>query len=199
MTRTVLRTELNRQVRSWRSVPGLVYRGPADFVLTEGEWFEPVGCRVGLPKQCYFNALVMGLRGWSYVEGYATSPALPEGWRFEGLEVVPHAWAVDPSGRPWELTWPFVGRAYRGVRFSVGRADDATWNGDACVLDDSNRGWPLLRQAWTGEDWQRRWKRSDGLFIAELYAQHVLLGVSTDAVPFGSARAQTSVSEVGSS
>lgn len=168
MTRTLMRQQLKRERQRWRSVPGLVYQGPADFVLAEGEWYEPVGCRACVPKQCFGNALMMTLRGWTYVEGYALSPDVPDGWRYVGPELVPHAWGVDPEGQAWELTWAFVGRAYRGVRFSAGRADDATWNGDATILDDFNRGWPVLRQAWTGEDWDRQWVPSAGMPMLEL-------------------------------
>ena len=35
--------------------------------------------------------------------------------------------------------------------FSAARAHDCTWHGDATVLDDFNRGWPLLREPWAGE------------------------------------------------
>jgi hypothetical protein len=68
---------------------------------------------------------------------------------------VQHAWCEDQTGCPVEVTWPWPGRAYRGCRFDAGRADDATWDGDANVLDDSYRGWPLLREPWRGEqDWE---------------------------------------------
>jgi hypothetical protein len=82
---------------------------------------------------------------------------------YVGPRVVQHAWAEDPRGRMWELTWPVPGAAYRGVRFHHGRADHATWYGDATVLDDPNRDHPLLREAWTGEDWNREWEPSEVL------------------------------------
>lgn len=128
---------------------GLVYRGPADFVLQEGRWWKPeptpAGMRRGIPKACYgtsiAGALLYGLR---YVQGYAVSPVTA------GF-VVPHAWNADANGNVVDLTWNPVGAAYLGVEFSVERADDATWNGDAEVINDYQRRWPLLRERWRGE------------------------------------------------
>jgi hypothetical protein len=128
---------------------GLVYRGPADFVLQEGRWWSPVdapaGMIRGVPKACYGNSIGGVLRyGLRYVQGFATSTAAP------GL-VCPHAWNVDADGNVVDLTWYPVGAAYLGVELSVERADDATWHGDADPIDDYNRRWPLLRERWRGE------------------------------------------------
>jgi len=59
--------------------------------------------------------------------------------------------ALDEQGRAIELTWRAPGLAYLGVPFAVERADDCSWVGDATVLDDWRRGWPLLRDRWRGE------------------------------------------------
>lgn len=133
---------------------GLVYRGPADFVLREGKPYERAGvCRTGAPRACFGNSIAFATHnetsGWRYVEGYALAP-----WRQLLDVVIPihHAWVVDADGVMYEPTWPAPGQAYLGVEFSVERADDATWNGDASVLDDWKRRWPLLRRPWRGED-----------------------------------------------
>lgn len=129
---------------------GLVYRGPADFVLREGRWWpprpRPAGMIQAAPRACYGNAIggvfEYGLR---YVQGYATSPASPD-------FVVPHAWNADEAGNVVDLTWNPTGNCYLGVELSVERADDATWNGDAEPIDDYVRGWPLLQTRWPGKD-----------------------------------------------
>lgn len=142
---------------------GLVYDGPADFVLRHGESFESIALpdeyEYGLPKLCFGNAIALALlRGLGYVEGYAMGPfGLP----------IHHAWNVDEEGRLIDVTWsaihdeegrrPIPDSAYLGVRFSLGRADEATWHGDATVLDDYRRDWPILREPWTGEDFDRVW------------------------------------------
>lgn len=88
-------------------------------------------------RQCFMNATLTGLvYGWTYVEGYALAPD-------HGI--------VDNTGQVWELTYPAPALAYIGVVFSVERADDCMWNGDATVLEDAARGYPLLAKRWTGE------------------------------------------------
>jgi len=95
--------------------------------------------------------------GLRYVEGQAL---LNLG---EGAMMFAHAWCTDDEGRLYEVTTPAPWAAYWGIPFSTGRADDATWSGDSCVLADDRRGHPLLRQRWTGEDWTRRWPVSPAL------------------------------------
>jgi hypothetical protein len=139
---------------------GYAYSCAEDFVKQHGERFpvEAMVCVEGAPRACYGNSIVRAASdGWTYVEGYALTP-------FEML--VMHAWCVKPDGTPVECTWPSPGLAYRGVRFSVERADDATWNGDASVLDDWQRRWPLYRERWTGEDYSIEWPASDRLDVA---------------------------------
>ena len=129
--------------------PGLVYGSGYEFVLAHGTWFafrpRPAKYEAGAPRSCFGNSIYACVRypGLRYVEGFA-APA--------GFTALPihHAWNLDASGGLVDLTWT-EGLAYVGVEFSVERADDCTWNGDASILDDCNRGWPLFRQPWTGE------------------------------------------------
>ena len=155
--RDQLRRELEKQRDAFTWPEPLHYQGPADFVLREGAWSRVHRTLPGVPRYCFANSIGWAARNrWTYVEGYALLP-LPgrlNGNRVMntvGDEVVHHAWVIDTFGRGYEVTWPVVGRAYLGIAFSVERADDATWNGDATVVDDFHRGHPLLRQPWTGE------------------------------------------------
>lgn len=147
------------------------YDGPAGFVLQHGAWYErhpfPVATYPqGGPQLCYANAIALAAAyGLEYVEGYAM---------MAGGDVIQHAWNTDADDRLLDCTWLNTGHAYLGVRFTVGRADDATWNGDATVLDDHRRRWPLLRAPWGGE---RAWPlaadaaaRIDRLGVAARYA-----------------------------
>ena len=139
------------QIRECMTKPdGFVYSCSADFIIEHGIWYEPVayppdGYR-GLPKHCYGNSVFAGaIYNLKYVEGYA----LPG---FGGAALpVPHAWNADAQNILLDSTWFNEGSAYLGVEFSLERADDATWSGDACVLNDRHRGFPLLKQRWKGE------------------------------------------------
>ncbi len=137
---------------------GYAYACPEDFALQHGRWYEPLprpaGFRRGAPKCCYGNSIVLGAQqGFAYVEGYALIHC--------GGLVVQHAWN-DRDGQALDVTWPTPGLAYLGVEFCLGRADEAMWTGDATVLDDYRRHWPLLRQPWQGED-ASRWPESKRL------------------------------------
>lgn len=149
----------------WRH-GGYVYAGPAGFVLEHGvgwtgELAMPVGVMAGAPRMCFGNAITTAvLEGLRYVEGYALHRRVPL--------PIHHAWNLDAGGNVVDVTWAPHARdlglgevAYLGVEFSVERADDATWNGDANVLDDHERGWPLLRQRWEGEPENLQWPPSD--------------------------------------
>lgn len=151
--RRVLRRELER-IRDEEWPPeradelGLVYRGPADFVLRHGRWWKPtpypLGVPRGAPKRCFGNAIGLAvLFDLRYVQGYAISPVEP-------TDVIPHAWNGE-EGCAVDATWNPPGIAYLGVALSVERADDGTWWGDADPIDDKHRGWPLLREKWRGE------------------------------------------------
>ncbi len=134
----------------------LVYNGPHDFVLQHGVEYSPAYCLPGAPRLCYANAMLYAARfGVTYVEGYAQHP--------KGVMPVPHAWCVDLEGRAVEVTWDTPKGEYLGVEFSVERADDCSWHGDATVIDDYKRGYPLLRQRWRGENHGLTWAYSPRL------------------------------------
>lgn len=168
-----LRDALTRTAKWERDQDGLIrrgyeYAGIHEFVLREGTWFPapttPHRYPQGRPKACYGNAInIAAFYGLPYVEGFAASavvPSLP----------VHHAWNLDGDGCVVDTTWGAyddegncivpIGVAYCGVEFSVERADDATWNQDATVIDDWEHNWPLLREKWTGEDPGREWPAS---------------------------------------
>lgn len=171
MKRTPLEREVRRTLTGalWpeqvRDQLGLLYRGPTDFVLRHGRFYEPAGpgrLPWGAPRSCFGNAIAFGVRyDLRYIEGFAVS-------RADGGVLVHHAWNSD-GRRAFDVTWRAPGAAYIGVEFSPERADDATWNGDASVLDDFNRGWPLLREPWNGEPPGAVWAPSDrlGLFVTD--------------------------------
>ncbi|MGH3427445.1 MAG: hypothetical protein ACRDQZ_07740, partial [Mycobacteriales bacterium] len=144
----------------------LAYSCAEDFVLKHGVWYpEPeffpmIYGGQGAPKQCFGNALMLSaIYGLRYVEGYALAPVGEKGGRFPTL----HGWNLDDSGRVVDSTWVNSGVAYVGITFSVERADDAIWNGDACVLDDYRRGYPVMRKPWTGETPIEQWSKSPRL------------------------------------
>jgi hypothetical protein len=131
-----------------------LYKGIEHFLLEHGRWYTPEPWTgkymLGAPKQCFGNALILGATASiRYVEGLATIPELPF--------PVHHAWNLDQRGVLVDNTWCNTGVLYLGVEFSLGRADDAIWNGDSNVLDDYQRGHPIFRQPWTGEDASLQW------------------------------------------
>lgn len=157
----------------WRAA-GFAYAGPAGFVLEHGKTWTaaptlPEGVRDGAPRMCFGNAIACcGIYGMRYVEGYAMNRIDPV--------PVHHAWNLDDAGDIYDVTWARLARehdlghvAYLGVEFSVERADDATWNGNATVLDDDERGWPLLRQRWDGEPEGLEWPPSERLEALRAY------------------------------
>lgn len=141
---------------------GYAYSSPAEFVLQHGIEYTPrplpKGLQMGLPKHCYSNAIVGAYahRSLFYVEGYALNVAsFP----------IHHAWLTDDKQSAFDPTWRSLGTAYLGIMFNVGRADDASWNGDATVLDDWKRHWPLLKQPWTGEDMEKFWEPTEATIL----------------------------------
>ncbi len=138
-----------------------VYLGNEDFLLKHGREYTatpfPDGAWRGAPRCCFFNAIVVAATyGLAYVEGYAIN---------EYGVPVHHAWNADADRQVLDSTWlQYPGYAFFGVEFSVERADDATWNGDASILDDWKRGWPLFKSAtWNGEDYSLQWPPSERL------------------------------------
>jgi hypothetical protein len=89
-----------------------------------------------------------------YVEGVAVEPI--------NGEVIMHAWNAVRN-EAVDSTWLNTGLFYLGVEFSVERGDDATWNGDGCVLNDEHRNYPVFHERWQGEDYTRTWPYSDRL------------------------------------
>ena len=150
---------------------GCAYRGPADFVLRHGQQYVPTDTPefIGAPKKCFGNAIALAaIHGFRYVEGYAVDPGRAQA-------AIHHAWNVTAEGLVIDSTWANTGVVYLGVEFAVGRADDATWNGDATVLDDHNRGWPLLREPWEGEDDGREWEPSEAIAAVYRYRMDDLI------------------------
>jgi len=139
-------------------LPGLVYRSFFDFVIRHGREYPVVpytSKRTGAPKQCFGNAITYaGFFGFAYVEGFAMT---------DKGGIILHAWNVDADGRLFDSTWLNRGLAYVGVEFSAERADDAIWNGDACVLNDEHRNYPVYQREWKGEDFTLKWPQSDRL------------------------------------
>lgn len=135
-----------------------VYDGPEDFLLKHGRWFDPrprpTWMKLGAPKCCYANSIlaVAADSRLTYVEGYA--------WK---IIPVLHGWVIDRKGRLCEVTWTEPGIAYLGVEFSVGRADNASWDGDASVLTDSRSGFSIYEKPWTGEDFKRKWEPTEAM------------------------------------
>jgi hypothetical protein len=134
------------------------YLSVMEFVHRHGKVFEPAPWdgrfKKGRMKQCFSNAFILAVEsGLRYVEGYAVSPHFPM--------PISHAWNVDEQGRAVDITWENKGLAYLGIEFATGRVDDAIMHGTGCVLDDWERGFPLLQQPWTGEDFERVWPETE--------------------------------------
>ena len=138
-------------------LPSLCYRSPYDFVLEHGRGYRPAlwdsRFQEGARARCYANAVgLAATHGLKYVEGFALEST---------GDITLHGWNVDDSGRLVDSTWCNTGLAYLGVEFSLERASDALWNGDAHILNDSNRNFPLFQQRWRGEDYSLEWPRSE--------------------------------------
>ncbi len=154
--------EAVRKVRrsSGKLPGGFVYLGYEDFLLQHGQTYYPMTYPStmfrGAPRACFGNAIAIAvIYGLPYVEGYAINEC--------GFPIH-HAWNADADGNVFDSTWlKYPGVSYFGVEFSAERADDATWNGDASVLDDWMRGWPLLKSPWNGEDYSLSWPPSPRL------------------------------------
>lgn len=143
--------------------PWWAYQSVLDFVLTHGTVFRPAplpeGVTPGVRGKCFGNALLAAIQyHLDYVEGYGLTAAGDD-----PPYAFLHAWCTDASGVAYEVTSPTPWFAYFGMRFSVERADDATWRGNACVLNDHYRGYPLLTHRWQGEPVDAVWPESPWL------------------------------------
>lgn len=95
--------ELRRRVEAWGQSQ-FPYRGPADFILRHGRYYQPretpdeYAHLRGPLQRCFANSL-------------AAAQAEPELTYTEGIYMVlgharAHAWCTAPDGRPVELTFP---------------------------------------------------------------------------------------------
>jgi hypothetical protein len=123
------------------------YASQADFILKHGRAFEwralPRGVRMGVPRQCFRNAVRLALRRpglYSYVEGYAVN-TLVAGYP------VAHAWCIDQEGFVVDSTWD-EGADYFGVPFQVEyvrRMGGA--RRDYSLIDNEEMDFPLITGA----------------------------------------------------
>lgn len=137
--------------------------GPAQLALMEGRYWPKLEGEPGyIPwlggqRTCFANAFVYAAKqGLRYIEGYALAP--------DG-NVFLHGWCSNSFGHLLEVTWPVLGSIYLGVEFSIERADDSLWNGEASVLDDSRGCWSILRERWRGEPEGLEWPPSARLAL----------------------------------
>ena len=119
--------------------------GMEDLLLQHGKFFG-VGAKsrkikMGQIKQCFMNAAHLALdnRNFIYCEGFAYNGILP----------LHHAWVIDSKGNVIDNTWRKTGTAYFGIPFSTdylrGTLLKTRYYG---LLDRWKDGWPLL----TGEE-----------------------------------------------
>ena len=122
------------------------YLGIADFLLREGQFFEPRPLPAGVDyleiSHCYKNAFRTAVEeNFVYVEGYAVSdsdtPTL-------------HAWNLDADGFVVDRTWNPHGRVYLGVVFPLAIVPRKRGR-QYPVIDDWEHGYPILKKAWDGE------------------------------------------------
>jgi len=120
------------------------YLGIADFLLREGQFFEPRPLPAGIDylegRHCYKNAFRTALEeNFVYVEGYAAisnsdSPIL-------------HAWNLGTDGFVVDRTWNPHGRVYLGVIFPLAVIPRKSGK-QYPVIDDWEHGYPILKKAW---------------------------------------------------
>jgi hypothetical protein len=97
------------------------YQGMPDFILREGQFFEPRPLPAGIEylaiRHCYKNAFRTALEErYVYVEGYAVSAS-------HKLPIL-HAWNLDRDGFFVDTTWNPHGRVYFWGCFSFGGSSD---------------------------------------------------------------------------
>jgi hypothetical protein len=150
-----VKNALTEMAESYPLLPGLVYTSPYDFLLQHGKDYRPSEFKGELrtQKECYANSIICCVfHKYRYIEGITLAP--------DG-QLLMHAWNIKSDGTLHDSTWANTGLVYIGVEFSVERADDATWNGDACVLNDEHRDYPIFHQRWVGENYNLIWPQSD--------------------------------------
>ena len=130
-----------------RNPAQLHYCGLADFVLREGQFFEPRPLPVGIEhleiRHCYQNSFQMALQEqFLYVEGYAVGSDVD-------LPVL-HAWNLDRDGFVVDTTWNPHGRLYFGVILPL-TAIPRERGRQYPIIDDWERGYPILRKRWEKE------------------------------------------------
>lgn len=118
--------------------------------------FRAVGRRKFLPKQCFYNSMILSSRDLTYVEGYTFDVKIP-------LPIL-HAWVtvnnkvIDVTLRCYskkgKLGYATLGefdeneRSYFGVAFTLSdvlKYTTETHQGGS-LIDDWMRGYPLLRK-----------------------------------------------------
>lgn len=123
------------------------YLGIPDFLLREGQFFEPRPLPAGVDvleiRHCYQNAFWTALQErLVYVEGYAVSSELD-------LPLL-HAWNLDGDGFVVDRTWSPHGRLYFGVIFPLAAVPRKRGT-QFPIIDDWEHGYPILRKAWNRE------------------------------------------------
>lgn len=123
------------------------YKGIPDFLLREGQFFEPRPLPAGVKPlpiwYCYRNTFRTALEeGLVYVEGYAVSSS-------NDIPLL-HAWNLDAEGFVLDRTWTPHGRAYLGVVFPLAVVPRKKGR-QYPVIDDWEHGYPILSKAWDGE------------------------------------------------
>jgi hypothetical protein len=155
---------LKQQLEQYRSLKRdghilseFAYCGVEDFLLQHGEWqrpTQPLALPRGAPKSCFGNALYLAATlGYRYIEGMA----IPD---ISVPIAMHHGWNLTRDGVLVDNTWMNTGLAYLGVEFSVGRADNAMWFDDGCVLDNPRSRFKIYREPWTGENFNLVWRKS---------------------------------------
>ena len=123
------------------------YQGMPDFILREGQFFEPRPLPAGIDhleiRHCYKNAFHTALEeSFVYVEGYALSAS-------HNLPLL-HAWNLAAEGFVVDRTWNPHGRVYFGAVFPLAVVPIKRGK-HYPVIDDWEHGYPILRSAWHGE------------------------------------------------
>jgi hypothetical protein len=117
------------------------YKGIPDFLLREGQFFEPRPLPDGMGhleiKHCFNNAFWTGLQErFVYVEGYAVSSS-------HDLPLL-HAWNLDNEGFVVDRTWNPHGQVYFGVIFPLAAVPRERGK-QYPVIDNWEHGYPILR------------------------------------------------------